>query len=233
MTETTPTTEEPPRFAPTRAPAAMLRRPLPGRLEAAVSAKLVRDHAKLLERVDEAGRAYAELRSRVEATPGADRQARAQAALAGEAELPPPSQPGLRAELAEAEEVALALQDAVAASADRLLAAAWRKAPAAADELDREAREGVEAVRARLADLRDALAALSTVTAEAAWARWLAGAGGQRARPFGGGRGLFAETEGALTMAGQAFGFELDRIEGRRREAEAVLAEQAKGAPAG
>ena len=212
MTETTEA--QPVRFAG-RARGASFAKPLPPRVESLLTQKQRRDHERLAERVEESGREVVRLRRAISEAPARDREAGKQAALDGK-ELPASSEPALRAELDQATRTRQVLEEALRESADRLLAAAEPKARELVDDFDREVRDGAESVRARIADLTDALRELGDLHSEASWTRALAD--GYEVHPYRGGHGYFTETAGHVTTVGEAFTFELGRMEEHRRE---------------
>jgi hypothetical protein len=223
---TNETTTSPLLFTRISRGAGLLAHPLPPRLEETLTAKQRKEHATLVERVEEAARQIAALREAIDQAPAADRQAGREAALRGE-DVPPPSEPKLRAELEEAQRVREALESALRQSADRLLQTAASKAEEVAAELESELAEATEAIRARIADLDEGLAELGELYGQAAWTRALTHASGQTVSPFGR-SSAFAETRQKVTVASQALDYELQTIEERRRDAEAQRAEQAK-----
>jgi hypothetical protein len=202
---------------------------LPERVAAVIPAKQRRDHQRLAERLDEAGREIARLKAAITEAPSADHIARSEAALAGKEELPERTEPRIRQELEDAIEVHAALDAALRRSADSLLATAQPAAAALADELEGELRDGAEAVRARLAELEQELSSLGDLHSTAAWTRFLAGASGQTVSPFRAGHSAaFTETAGQIRTTAAALAFDLDRLEGRRRDAEAQAEQNAQ-----
>ena len=216
MTEA-PTTEAPLRFQRTARGAALLAHPLASRLEETLTAKQRKEHAALVERVEQAAQEIARLRAAIDQAPGADRQAGREAALRGE-DVPPPSEPTLRAELEEAQRQRQVLEAALRESADGLLQAAAPKADEIASALEQEENEMVEEVRARLAAVGEAVRELADLTGQAAWVRWLVDASGQTASPYRSSSGDFGETLGAVSNVEAALSFELDALAARRRD---------------
>jgi hypothetical protein len=225
MNETSTTTG--PKFPPTRHASTFLRAPLPPELAATLPAKQRKEHEQLLARVDEASREYARLRAELADAPTRDRKAESAAASAGEP-LPESSEHRLRGEIEQGRRFRRALDDALAASANGLLAAAAANAGAVADTLEAQLAERVDAVRARLGDLREAVAELGEAFASAGWTRALAEAGEQATvHPFQAGRSpAFTATLGELTTVAAAFAEDVGNAEERRRLAADERAQQ-------
>lgn len=224
MSETSETSEAP-RFTRSRG-ATLLKAPLPERLAATLPARERKQHGRLVERCELAGREVARLKNAIAEAPERDRRATSDAALAGE-ELPESSEPGLRGEMEQALRTRSALEDALRRSADLLLASAAGKAEEVAAELDREL-DGLAAdVRARLADLGEALGELGSLTAQAGWTRGLVHATGQVSAFHAGHTGLFRDTLGDVSRVREAFEHELGQIEQRKRDADEERAQMA------
>jgi hypothetical protein len=216
-----------PKFPSTRHASAFLRAPLPQALLEKVPVKARREHEQLLARVDAAAREYRRLRAELADAPTRDRKAESAAALAGEP-MPEPSEDRLRAEIEQAQRVRRALDDALAASANGLLAAAAANAGGVADSLEAQLAERADDVRARLADARESVAELAELYAAAGWTRWLAEADEQATvHPFQAGpSSAFTATLGELTTVGAAFDADVANAEERRRLARDEREEQ-------
>jgi hypothetical protein len=228
MTETPTTTTTAPRFTRITRSAVLLGAPLPERLARTLPAKQRKDHAQLLERVEQASREIARLKNAIDKAPAADRAAASDAALRGE-DLPESSEPRLRSELEQMVRAREALEDALRRSADLLLQGAAPKAEEVAGELERELGGLAEDVRARLADLTASIGELADLSAQAGWTRGLIHASGQSMSPFQGGRSpLFSSAVGEIGRVSEAFEFELGKVAERRREAAARYEEQAR-----
>jgi hypothetical protein len=220
MSETTSETSAAtaPKFPSTRHASTFLRAPLPPELAATLPAKQRKEHEQLLARVDAAAREYGRLRAELADAPTRDRKAEAAAALASEP-MPEPSEHRLRAEIEQAQRIRRALDDALAASANGLLAAAAANAGGVADELEAQLAELADDVRARLADLREGVAELGELYGAAGWTRALAEADEQATvHPFQAGRSpAFTATLGELTTVAAAFAEDVGNAEERRR----------------
>jgi hypothetical protein len=224
----TKTTASGPRFTHTRHASAFLRAPLPPALLEKVPAKTRREHDALLARVEAASREYGRLRAELADAPRHDREAESAAAREGR-ELPSPSESRLRGEIEQAQRVRRALDDALAASANALLAAAATHAEQVADELEAQLADGAADVRARLADLREGVAELGELFIAAAWTRSLAEAGEETTtvHAFQSGRSsAFTATLGELTTVAAAFDEDVANAEERRRLARDERAQQ-------
>jgi hypothetical protein len=229
MTETTSESgaATAPRFPHTRHASTFLRAPLPPELAATLPAKQRKDHAALVARVEQAEREIVRLRAELADAPTRDRKAESAAALAGEP-MPEPSERRLRGQIEEAQRVRRALDDALAASANGLLAAAEANAGGVADELERQLAERADDVRARLANLREGVAKLGELYSAAAWTRGLAEADARATvHAFQSGRSPdFTATLGELTTVAAAFAEDVGRAEERRRLARDEREEQ-------
>jgi hypothetical protein len=219
MSETTSetSTATAPRFPYTRHASTLLRTPLPEALLEKVPAKQRREHEQLRARQEAQQREHGRLRRELAEAPARDRAAAAQAARAGE-ELPEPSEHRLRAEIEQAQRDRQALEDALADSANGLLAAAVPAAGGVADELEAQLAGHTDDVRARLADLDDSLTVLAELTVAAMWVRSLAGTSEATIHPYQTGRGrAFTATAGELKTVAAAFAEDVASAEERRR----------------